>query len=137
MCAQSCPTLWGPVDCSLLGSSVHGIFQVRILEWVGISSFRGSSQPRDQTCGSCVSCTGRQILLTRCHLGSPMTWNALCLFVSKDCFRHFIFQEAFLESLSWAGKVPRYLSLSQHSDTYAIMAVLIEPQRCFIHSLSN
>ena len=36
-----------PMDCSLPGSSVHGIFQARILEWVAISFFRGSSQPRD------------------------------------------------------------------------------------------
>ena len=41
-----------PLDCSLPGSSVHGIFQVRILEWVGIPFSRGSSQPRD---GSRVS----------------------------------------------------------------------------------
>ena len=37
---QSCPALWDPVDYSLPGSSVHGIFQARILEWVAISSFR-------------------------------------------------------------------------------------------------
>ena len=54
--AQSCPTLCDPLDCSLPGSSVHGIFQGRILEWVAISSSRGSSQPRDWTCFSCVSC---------------------------------------------------------------------------------
>ena len=36
MCAQSCPILWDPVDCSLPGSSVHGIFQIRILECVAI-----------------------------------------------------------------------------------------------------
>ena len=41
--AQSCPTLCQPMDCSLPGSSVHGISQARILEWVGISNFRGSS----------------------------------------------------------------------------------------------
>ena len=45
---QSCPTLCNPMDCSLSGSSVHGIFQVRILEWVVISFSRGSSQPRDR-----------------------------------------------------------------------------------------
>ena len=39
MCSviQSCPTLWDPMDCGLPGSSVHGIFQTRILEWVAIS----------------------------------------------------------------------------------------------------
>ena len=47
--AQSCSTLWEPLDCSPLGSSVHGIFQARILEQVIISYPRGSSQPRDQT----------------------------------------------------------------------------------------
>ena len=46
---QSCPTLCDPMDCSLPGSSVHGIFQARVLEWVAISFSRGSSQPRDWT----------------------------------------------------------------------------------------
>ena len=47
--AQSCLTLCDPLDCSLPGSSIHGIFQARILEWVAISFSRGSSQPRDRT----------------------------------------------------------------------------------------
>ena len=45
--AQLCLTLCDPMDCSLPGSSIHGIFQARILEWVAISFSRGSSQPRD------------------------------------------------------------------------------------------
>ena len=45
--AQSCPTLCEPMDCSPPGSSVHGIVQARILEWVAVSFSRGSSQPRD------------------------------------------------------------------------------------------
>ena len=47
--AQSCPTLCDPRDCSPPGSSVHGILQARILEWVAISFSRGSSRPRNQT----------------------------------------------------------------------------------------
>ena len=47
--AQSCPTLCDPMDCSLPGSSVHGIFQAIVLEWIAISFSRGSSQPRDWT----------------------------------------------------------------------------------------
>ena len=47
--AQSCPTLCDPVDCSSPGSSVHGILQARILEWVVVSFSRGSSWPRDRT----------------------------------------------------------------------------------------
>ena len=39
--AQSCPTLCNPMDCSLPGSSVHGIFQARVLEWVAISLSKG------------------------------------------------------------------------------------------------
>jgi len=56
--AQSCPTLCDPMDCSLQGSPVYGIFQARVLEWVAISFSRGSSQPRDQTqvFGSAGSC---------------------------------------------------------------------------------
>ena len=44
-----------PMDCSPPGSSVHGIFQARILEWAAIPYFRGSSQPRDQTRISCIA----------------------------------------------------------------------------------
>ena len=46
---QLCPTVCDPMDCSPPGSSVHGISQASILEWVAISFSRGSSQPRDQT----------------------------------------------------------------------------------------
>ena len=64
--AQSCLTLWDPMECSLLGSTVLGIFQARILEWIAISSSRESSQPgRDHTCITCVpwvSWIGRWIL---------------------------------------------------------------------------
>ena len=57
-----------PMDCSLPGSSIHGILQARILEWVAISFSRRSSPPRDRTC---ISCIGRLILY---HLA---TWEAL------------------------------------------------------------
>ena len=50
-----CPTLCDPVDCSLPGSSVRGISQARILEWVAILFSRGSSLPRDQTQVSCIA----------------------------------------------------------------------------------
>ena len=47
--AQSCPTLCDPMDCSLQGSSIHGIFKARVPEWGAISFSRWSSQPRGQT----------------------------------------------------------------------------------------
>ena len=53
---QSCPTLCDPMDYSPPGSSVHGISQARILEWVAISISKGSSLPRDRTW---VSFSGR------------------------------------------------------------------------------
>ena len=54
---QSCLTLCDPMDCSPPGFSVRGILQARTLEWVALPSSRGSSQLRDQTCVSCISCT--------------------------------------------------------------------------------
>ena len=64
---QSCLTLCNPMDCRLPGFSVHGVFQVRKLEWVAISFSRRSSQPRDQTH---ISCVDRWILYPLSQLGS-------------------------------------------------------------------
>ena len=62
LCAQLCPALWDPMNCSPPDSSVHGVFQARVLEWVAISYSRGSSWSKDQTRVSCVSRIGRKIL---------------------------------------------------------------------------
>ena len=74
MHTQSFPTLCNPMDCSLPGCSVYGIFQARILEWVANSFSRGSSWPWDGTCISCVSCTGRQVLIS---WATGEAWNLL------------------------------------------------------------
>ena len=68
---QPCPTLCDSMDCSWSGSSVFGILQARILEWVAMPSSRGSSWPKDQTCISYISCTGRWLLTT------SATWETL------------------------------------------------------------
>ena len=68
---QLCPTLWDPMDCSLPGSSVHGISQARILEWIAMLSFRGSSQPRDQTHVFYCLPHWQADSLPQRHLGSP------------------------------------------------------------------
>ena len=70
LCAQLCPSLCNPMDCNPPGSSVHGIFQARILEQVAVSYSRGSSQPRDQTRVSCISCIC-MLILYHCT-----TWEA-------------------------------------------------------------
>ena len=58
---QSCLTLCGSMDCGLPGSSVHGILQTSILEWLAISYSRGTSRHKDWTHVSGISCIGRQI----------------------------------------------------------------------------
>ena len=91
MCAKSLqlyPTLCNPMDCSLSGSSVHGIFQVRVLEWVAISVPRGS-QPRDRTRNSYVSCIGRRALY---HLHYSLSGSSV----------HGIFQARILEWIATA-----------------------------------
>ena len=69
---QSCPSLCNHIDCSPPSSSVNGILQARILEWVAMPFFRGSSRPRDgRNYVSFVSCIGRQVSYHQHHLGSP------------------------------------------------------------------
>ena len=76
MVVQLCLTLCDPMDCSLPGSSVHGILQARILQWVALPFSRGFSQPRDQTQ---VSCICRRILYHLSQQGKPkyiyIQWN--------------------------------------------------------------
>ena len=76
--AQSCPTVCSPMDCSPPDSSVHGIFQARILEQIAISPSSGSFPPREQTGVSCISCIGRRILY---HYA---TWEALTQSYSRE-----------------------------------------------------
>ena len=66
--AESFPTLCDPMNCGLLDSSVHGIFQARVLEWVAITFSRGPSWCRDQTLVSCI--VGR-CFYHLSHQGSP------------------------------------------------------------------
>ena len=70
---QSCPTLCDPMDCSLRGSSVHGILQARILKWVSTSYSRGSSQPRawnwvSHTAGRFFTVGATREGITRMHI---------------------------------------------------------------------
>ena len=88
-------TLCNSMDCSLPGSSVHGILQGRILEWVAFLFSRGSSWPRDQTQGSCTA--GRffyplnhqgSALVIYTYIKSPLLWslnlyNFICYFSMK------------------------------------------------------
>ena len=74
-----------PVDCSLPGSSVHGILQARILEWVAITFSTGSSRPRDRTRSSChISCIADRFFTTEPpgELISYKSESYICPFVT-------------------------------------------------------
>ena len=87
--AQSWPTLCNPMDCSLPASSIHRIFQARVLKWVAISFSRGSSRPRDQTWVSRISgrcfnvwatreelMSMKELMLLNCGVGDD-SWESL------------------------------------------------------------
>ena len=71
---QLCPTLCGPVDYSLPGSSVHGLLQVRILRWVAISLFKGSAPPRNWAHIFCIA--GRFFTTVPSTKLLKFTWNS-------------------------------------------------------------
>ena len=104
--AQGCQTLFDPTDCSPPGSSVHAIFQTRVLEQVAISYSRGSSQPRDQTCVSCICCISRQILYHGAAWEAPILHLILAKRPSSEM--------RLVHQTSWASQFsPVYLKHSQ------------------------
>ena len=101
---KSCPTLWDSMDYSPPGSSVHGLLQARILEWVAIPFSRGFSRPRDQTRISWDSCTAGRFftIWTRyvkcCRVKQGLPWwlrgQSVCLQCRRPTFD------------PWVGKIP-------------------------------
>ena len=84
--AESRPTLCKPMDCSPPGSSVHGIFQARILQWVAISSFRGYSRLRGQT----------QVLISPALTGGFFT-----IFITRATWG--ASEISFMKKIKWSG----------------------------------
>ena len=76
VCVLNAVWLCDPMDCSPPGSSLHGIFQTRILQWVAISFSRGPSWPSNQTYIPCASCIGRWILY-HCATWEAPEWMLL------------------------------------------------------------
>ena len=103
---QSCPTLCDPMDYSLPGSSVHGILQARILEWVAMPSSRGSSLPRDWTCVSSTSCIGRCFFFFF-FLTTSTTWEASR--VKMDPSQEAQPKDLSLSLLSWGLIIVNYM----------------------------
>ena len=101
--AQLCPTLFDPVDCSLPGSSIHGIVQARILEWVAISFSRGSSQLGDWTRVSCIAGRHFNLWATRETLVLSLLQPKLMSLISAHYFHIYI---------SFSTPLQKYLRLS-------------------------
>ena len=131
---QSCLTLCDSMDYRPPGSSVHGIFQASLLEWVAIFSSR-SSRPRNRTLVSCISCIGRQILYHLRHLGSPSKHNAKCLSAYCDQYQrqwadHYRWSSFQSLSLLFSGKVsvnskPNVLHFQQKEHFYKLKLKVI------------
>ena len=112
---HSRPTLCNPVDCSPPGSSVHGILQTRILEWVAMPSSRGFAWCRDRAHVTYFSCIGWQVLYHWHHLGSPdlcfiygdihffmsMKLSELSFIVKKRVFSMILHWHFIINHVSW------------------------------------
>ena len=136
--AQSCLTLCDPMDCSPPGSSVCGILQARILEWVAMSSSRGSPQPKDQTQVPCIAGGFFAVWATREALGSLSYLQPfiivfvficllVCLFV---CFGLLLARVSFC-GLQWSSAS----SPSYHESSYSVFSVPSSKCLGFVYSL--
>ena len=135
---QSCLTLYDAMDCSPLGSSLHMILQVRILEWIAMPSFRGSSQPRDQPrvfWGSCIA--GR--FFTDEPPGKPgpkQTWaqslaQSTSLLVTSGKVSSLSF--SFLV-IRWKWSYPPHeIALSIRGDVYTVLSIKQELNHAYYH----
>ena len=102
--AQSFPTLCDPMGSSLPGTSVYGILQARILEWVAIPFSRGSSQPRDQTWVSCIA--GRLFTVWATREACTNTHTHTHTHTYTHTHTHTLgFLGEIFNSRAWAGKV--------------------------------
>ena len=108
VCAQSCLTLCNSVDYSLPGSSVHGIFQARILEWVAIPFSRGSFGHRDQGSNPCLL-HWQVNSLAWIHLGSLETIYNLVNKYSLWVFIIFKNDENFHKQLNWKKNLESFI----------------------------
>ena len=109
----SCVQLFcDPMDCSQPNSSIHGIFQARILEWVAISLSRGYSWPRDQTHVSCISCIADR-LLPLSHLG--ISRRTISSVQSLSCVQFFV--------TPWTAACQACLSITNSLSLLKLMSI--------------
>ena len=121
--AKSCPALCNPIDCSLPGSSVHGIFQTSKLEKVAISFSRGSLWPRDQTHISCMS-----LLHCRRILYHWPTREAFCIYYTQANN----LQKIIEKHIKWLKhKEPLYLQLISKKIFFKNVHISFKILKCF------
>ena len=97
-------TSWtNPMDCSPPGSSIHGIFQARVLEWAAISFSRGSSQPRDRTQVSCIA--DRHLTVDPPGNQCQIFIEGLVLKLNLQYFGHLMRRTDSLEKTLMLGKI--------------------------------
>ena len=104
--AQSCPILWDPMDCSLPGTSVHRIFQARVLEWVAIPFSRGSSWPRDRIPVFCTA--GRFLTIWATREVPVVPENGLNILLQSSERPRRAFHEKFMCKLKYEWCVPKW-----------------------------
>ena len=125
--ARLCLTLCDPMDCSPAGSSVCGILQARILEWIAISYSRGSSRPRNWTCISCIAGRLLTAWTTREVLVACKGWHGMGPYLSfcvsiVTCFRfqlHCVYRYQNLFLLPFFLKNPQSLVVENSHHLYA------------------
>ena len=120
--AQLCPTLCDLMDCSLPGSSIHGILQARILEWVAIPLSRGSSSPRDWTRVSCTASRFLKVWATR----EALKFEILKVFKSEWVA---VPMKKLKSKLIW-GKTTTFWPLSTHSSERFCMLIFLMSLGC-------
>ena len=111
---QPCPAFCDPMDCSPPGSSVHGILQAKILEWIAISFSRGSSGPRDWTW---VSCTAGRFLPSE-PPGNPKVGRLRYYFTKIIGINPELYVTFPPKNLTWGGKKENTWLRSESENMY-------------------
>ena len=137
MCAQLCPTLCDPMDCNPPGSTVHGILQARILDWLAIFSSRGSSWPRDWTHVFCVSYIGMWILyhmsLSEAHKALNKYKALLLLPKSRNAWTPL----GFCGIKAWSREVEEFWEWGQVSQTPQVGKCLLSASKEDLFTYTN
>ena len=133
-CAQLCPTLCDPMDCSTPGFFVHGIFQARILEWVVISSSRGSSLPRDWTRVSLPSALVGRFLTSEPHGKPILSFTVMTILDLEEASRDVDIVPLLEDSYFWSRVSSTFLETDTKSGFVFQLCTCLQPQYSVLYS---